>query len=125
MPLKSTGPRKKGTCLLEDEERYMNEYQLMLCLYDAMQQEHATPDMGYINGVYTWKSGKIRYRVNPGTVFAMQGDVDGLEAWLNWDTGTESNDVVDIIFNEDADKEMLKQYTCSRKFVVLGLYAIT
>lgn len=125
MPLKSIGPRKKGTCLLADEECYMNEYQLMLCLYDAMQQEHATPDMGYINGVYTWKSGKIRYRVNPGTVFAMQGDVDGLEAWLNWDTGTESNDVVDIIFNEDADKEMLKQYTCSRKFVVLGLYAIT
>ena len=56
MPLKSIDPRKKGTCLLADEECYMNEYQLMLCLYDAMQQERATPDMGYINGVYTWKS---------------------------------------------------------------------
>ncbi len=125
MPLKSIGLRKKGTCLLVDEECYMNEYQLMLCLYDAMQQERATPDMGYINGVYTWKSGKIRYRVNPGTFFAMQGDVEGLEAWLNWYAGTGSSDVVDMIFNEDADKEMLKQRTCGRKFAETGLYAIT
>lgn len=125
MPLKSIDPRKKGTCLLADEECYMNEYQLMLWLYDAMQQEHATPDMENIQGVYPGKSGKISYRVNPGTVFAMQGDVDGLEAWLNLDTGTESNDVVDMMFKEDADKEMRKQYTCSRKFVALGLYAIT
>lgn len=124
MPLTSTGPRKKGTCLLEDEERYMNEYQVMLWLYDAMQQEHATPDMENIQGVYPGKDGQVSYRVNPGTVFAMQGDVDGLEAWLNWYTGTESNDVDDMIFNEDADKEMRKQRTCGRKFAETGLYAI-
>ena len=124
MPLKSTGPRKKGTCLLADEERYMNEYQLMLWLYDAMQQEHATPDMENIQGVYPGKDGQVSYRVNPGTVFAMQGDVEGLEAWLNWYAGTGSSDVVDIMFKEDTEKELLKQRTCGRKFVVSGLYAI-
>ncbi len=124
MPLKSTGPRKKGTCLLEDEERYMNEYQLMLWLYDAMQQEHATPDMENIQGVYPGKDGQVSYSVNPGTVFAMQGDVEGLEAWLNWYAGTGSSDVVDIMFKEDTEKEMLKQRTCGRKFAETGLYAI-
>lgn len=124
MPLKSTGPRKKGTCLLEDEERYMNEYQLMLWLYDAMQQEHATPDMENIQGVYPGKDGQVSYSVNPGTVFAMQGDVEGLEAWLNWYAGTGSSDVVDIMFKEDTEKEMLKQRTGGRKFAETGLYAI-
>ena len=103
MPLKSIGLRKKGTCLLVDEECYMNEYQLMLCLYDAMQQEHATPDMENIQGVYPGKDGQVSYRVNPGTVFAMQGDVEGLEAWLNWYAGTGSSDVVDIMFKEDTE----------------------
>lgn len=124
MPLKSIDPRKKGTCLLADEECYMNEYQLMLWLYDAMQQEHATPDMENIQGVYPGKDGQVSYRVNPGTVFAMQGDVEGLEAWLNWYVGTGISDVVDIMFKEDTEKEMLKQRTCGRKFVVSGLYAI-
>lgn len=124
MPLKSIDPRKKGTCLLADEECYMNEYQLMLWLYDAMQQEHATPDMENIQGVYPGKDGQVSYSVNPGTVFAMQGDVEGLEAWLNWYVGTGISDVVDIMFKEDTEKEMLKQRTCGRKFVVSGLYAI-
>lgn len=124
MPLKSIDPRKKGTCLLADEESYMNEYQLMLWLYDAMQQEHATPDMENIQGVYPGKDGQVSYSVNPGTVFAMQGDVEGLEAWLNWYVGTGISDVVDIMFKEDTEKEMLKQRTCGRKFVVSGLYAI-